>query len=136
VPQQFKAAEANGVPFAIFLGDDEVAGGKVKIKEMGLQEGHPEKEGILVDLKDMAREVKVRLQRKRELDEMTRQAEGLRVVHGIKGDEAETGDVAAAAEKAPVEAPVEAPAEEKTPAETPVEEKTPAEEATRVNPST
>ena len=54
---------------------------------MGLQEGHPEKEGILVDLKDMAREVKVRLQRKRELEGLTRQAEDLRVVHGIKGEE-------------------------------------------------
>ncbi|KAH7252394.1 hypothetical protein BKA59DRAFT_525748 [Fusarium tricinctum] len=86
LPAQFKAAEANGVPFAIFLGDDEVASGKVKIKEMGLQDGHPEKEGILVAQSDMAKEIKVRLQRKRELDEMTRQAEGLRVVHGIKGD--------------------------------------------------
>ncbi|CAM1505637.1 Fc.00g112740.m01.CDS01 [Cosmosporella sp. VM-42] len=86
-PAQFKAAEVNGVPFAIFLGEDEVAQGKVKIKEMGLQEGHPEKEGILVDLKDMAREVRARLQRKRELEGLTRQAEGLRVVHGIKGDE-------------------------------------------------
>ncbi|KAJ4268427.1 Cytoplasmic and mitochondrial histidine tRNA synthetase [Fusarium torreyae] len=87
LPAQFKAAEANGVPFAIFLGEDEVASGKVKIKEMGLQEGHPEKEGILVSQSDMAKEIKTRLQRKRELDEMTRQAEGLRVVHGIKGDE-------------------------------------------------
>ncbi|KAM0252062.1 hypothetical protein ACHAP5_001387 [Fusarium lateritium] len=86
LPAQFKAAEANGVPFAIFLGDDEVASGKVKIKEMGLQDGHPEKEGILVAQSDMAKEIKIRLQRKRELDEMTRQAEGLRVVHGIKGD--------------------------------------------------
>ncbi|KAF4967769.1 hypothetical protein FSARC_4743 [Fusarium sarcochroum] len=87
LPAQFKAAEANGVPFAIFLGEDEVASGKVKIKEMGLQEGHPEKEGILVSQSEMAKEIKTRLQRKRELDEMTRQAEGLRVVHGIKGDE-------------------------------------------------
>ncbi|CAF3440002.1 Cytoplasmic and mitochondrial histidine tRNA synthetase [Fusarium graminearum] len=86
LPAQFKAAEANGVPFAIFLGDDEVASGKVKIKEMGLQEGHPEKEGILVSQEDMAKEIKVRLQRKRELDAMTTQAEGLRVVHGIKGN--------------------------------------------------
>ncbi|KAH6998432.1 hypothetical protein BKA56DRAFT_470489 [Ilyonectria sp. MPI-CAGE-AT-0026] len=93
VPAQFKAAEVNGVPFAIFLGEDEVAGGKVKIKEMGLQDGHPEKEGVLVDLKDMTREVKVRLQRKRELDEMTRQAEGLRVVHGIKGDEVKASEL-------------------------------------------
>ncbi|KAL4728672.1 Cytoplasmic and mitochondrial histidine tRNA synthetase [Fusarium chlamydosporum] len=86
LPAQFKAAEANGVPFAIFLGEDEVASGKVKIKEMGLQEGHPEKEGVLVTQADMAKEIKVRLQRKRELDAMTTQAEGLRVVHGIKGD--------------------------------------------------
>lgn len=74
------------MPFAIFLGEDEVASGKVKIKEMGLQEGHPEKEGVLVTQADMAKEIKVRLQRKRELDAMTTQAEGLRVVHGIKGD--------------------------------------------------
>ncbi|RGP81581.1 histidyl-trna synthetase [Fusarium longipes] len=83
---QFKAADANGVPFAIFLGEDEVAEGKVKIKELGLQEGHPEKEGVLVTLDDMVKETKVRLQRKRELDALTTQAEGLRVVHGIKGD--------------------------------------------------
>lgn len=122
MPAQFKAAEVNGVPFAIFIGEDEVAQGRVKIKEMGLQDGHPEKEGVLVDIKDMTREVKVRLQRKRELDEMTRQAEGLRVVHGIKGDEVK-------AEKAPA-------AVEQTPAEqTPVEQKTPSEEQTPVNPS-
>ncbi|KAF5622349.1 histidyl-tRNA synthetase [Fusarium tjaetaba] len=92
LPAQFKAAEANGVPFAIFLGEDEVKAGNVKIKEMGLQEGHPEKEGILVSMSDMAKEIKVRLQRKRELDEMTRQAEGLRVVHGIKGDEVKNAE--------------------------------------------
>ncbi|KAJ4009027.1 Cytoplasmic and mitochondrial histidine tRNA synthetase [Fusarium irregulare] len=90
--KQFKAAEANGVPFAIFLGDDEVASGKVKIKEMGLQDGHPEKEGVLVALDDMAKEIKVRIQRKRELDAMTTQAEGLRVVHGIKGEEKKEED--------------------------------------------
>ncbi|CAH0026742.1 unnamed protein product [Clonostachys rhizophaga] len=87
VPAQFKAAEVNGVPFAIFLGDDEVAAGKVKVKEMGLQEGHPEKEGILVDLKDMVAEVKVRLERKKQLDQVTSQAEGLKVVDGIKAEE-------------------------------------------------
>ena len=80
------------MPFAIFLGDDEVASGKVKIKEMGLQDGHPEKEGVLVALDDMAKEIKVRLQRKRELDAMTTQAEGLRVVHGIKGEEKKEED--------------------------------------------
>lgn len=120
LPAQFKAAEANGVPFAIFLGEDEVAQGNVKIKEMGLQDGHPEKEGVLVSLANMTNEVKVRLQRKRELDEMTRQAEGLRVVHGIKGDKVEEEnkssdaqpDVTTAA-AAPVES---AQVEEQTPA--------------------
>ncbi|KAF7559626.1 hypothetical protein G7046_g4528 [Stylonectria norvegica] len=121
VPAQFKAAEVNGVPFAIFLGEDEVAQGKVKIKEMGLQEGHPEKEGILVDIKDMTREMKVRLERKKALDGVTLQAEGLRVVHGIKGDKAKDDEVKgdeAKTEATPVEAtpapssaPVEQPAE-------------------------
>lgn len=87
VPAQFKAAEANGVPFAIFLGDDEVAQGNVKIKEMGLQEGHPEKEGILVSLDDMVKEVKIRLDRRKELEGLTQQAEGLKVVDGIKAEE-------------------------------------------------
>ena len=41
LPQQFKAAEVNGVPFAVILGDDELAEGKCKIKEMGLEEGPP-----------------------------------------------------------------------------------------------
>ncbi|TQS32094.1 hypothetical protein Golomagni_07600, partial [Golovinomyces magnicellulatus] len=90
VPQQFKAAENNGVPFAIFLGDDEVAQGKVKIKEMGLQDGHPEKEGILVSLEDMTKEVKVRLDRKKALESITQQAEGLKVVDGIKGEDIKT----------------------------------------------
>lgn len=123
LPAQFKAAEANGVPFAIFLGDDEVASGKVKIKEMGLQDGHPEKEGILVSLEDMAKEVKVRLQRKRELDHLTRQAEGLRVVHGIKGDEKKTETQP---EAAPEAATPEAAAPEASPA---------AEEQTPTNPT-
>ncbi|CEJ94983.1 Putative Histidyl-tRNA synthetase [[Torrubiella] hemipterigena] len=86
VPQQFKAAEANGVPFAIFLGDDEVAQGNVKIKEMGLPEGHPEKEGILVSLDSMVAEVKTRLQRKKDVEAIAQQAEGLQVVDGIKGE--------------------------------------------------
>ncbi|KAH7170588.1 hypothetical protein EDB81DRAFT_753087 [Dactylonectria macrodidyma] len=136
VPQQFKAAEVNGVPFAIFLGEDEVAGGKVKIKEMGLPDDHPEKEGVLVDLKDMTREVKVRLQRKRELDEMTRQAEGLRVVHGIKGDEVKKEERPAAVAQAPAEqTPVEqAPAEQAPVEQVLAEEKAAVEEQTPVDP--
>lgn len=99
MPAQFKAADNNGVPFAIFLGEDEVAQGKVKIKEMGLSEGHPEKEGILVSQGDMARELKLRLQRKQELDDVAQQAEGLKVVDGIKTKEEAEASAAAEQEK-------------------------------------
>jgi histidyl-tRNA synthetase len=68
------------------LGEDEVAQGKVKVKEMGLRDGHPEKEGVLVDLKDLVVEVKQRIRRKAELEGMTKQAEGLKVVGGVKGE--------------------------------------------------
>jgi histidyl-tRNA synthetase len=115
LPNQFKAAEVNGVPFAIVLGEDELAQGKVKIKEMGLRDGHPEKEGVLVNLGDIVEEVRYRLRRKQELDELTRQADGLRVVHGIKGDEISPAEAAVATELA---APVNAVApEEPAPAE-------------------
>ncbi|KAH8675379.1 histidyl-tRNA synthetase-like protein [Xylariales sp. PMI_506] len=100
LPNQFKAAETNGVPFAVVLGEDELAQGKVKIKEMGLRDGHPEKEGVLVELANVVEEVKQRLRRKYELDDMTRQAEGLRVVHGIRGEEITPGEAAAAVELA------------------------------------
>ena len=63
-----------------------MAAGKVKIKEMGLLEGHPEKEGVLVDLKDLVAEVRTRITRKSKLDEMFKHAEGLRVVGGIRGE--------------------------------------------------
>lgn len=86
LPNQFKAAEINGVPFAVVLGEDEVAQGKVKIKEMGLRDGHPEKEGVLVNLRDLVSEVRQRIGRKAELDAITRHAEGLRVVDGIRGE--------------------------------------------------
>lgn len=54
-----------------------MAQGKVKIKEMGLQDGHPEKEGVLVNLDELVPEVRQRLRRKAELDAMTQHAEGL-----------------------------------------------------------
>ena len=60
----------------MILGEDEQAQGKVKIKEMGLVEGHPEKDGVLVDLKDLISEVKKRLEAKgrvgivKEIDEV------------------------------------------------------------------
>ena len=63
LPQQFKAAEVNGVPLAIILGDDELAAGKCKIKELGLPDGHPEKDGVLIDMADLEEQVKTRIGR-------------------------------------------------------------------------
>jgi histidyl-tRNA synthetase len=84
---QFKAAEAGGVPFALILGEDELAQGKAKLKEMGLPEDHPLKEGELISLDNLIEEVQARLTRKQELDSITQQAEGLKVVDGVKGEE-------------------------------------------------
>lgn len=50
------------MPFVVILGEDEQAQGKVKVKEMGAT--GPDKEGVLVDLKDLVAEVRARLQRK------------------------------------------------------------------------
>ena len=62
LPAQFKAADVKGIPFAVILADEELNQGKAKIKEMGLPEGHPEKEGVMVDLKDLVAELQTRLQ--------------------------------------------------------------------------
>ena len=64
LPAQFKTADASGVPYAVILGEDEQAQGKVKIKELGLADDHPEKEGVLVALADLVHEVRDRLRRK------------------------------------------------------------------------
>lgn len=93
LPNQFKAAEVNGVPMAVVIGEDEVAQGKVKIKEMGLRDGHPEKDGVLVDLADIVPEIRQRLKRKANLDQLAQEAEGLRVVDGIKGEPEKVEDV-------------------------------------------
>ncbi|KKK19991.1 hypothetical protein AOCH_001123 [Aspergillus ochraceoroseus] len=61
LPQQFKLAEAGGVPLAVILGEDELAAGKVKLKELGLPDGHPEKEGFLVSQDDLVAEIKKKL---------------------------------------------------------------------------
>jgi histidyl-tRNA synthetase len=58
LPQQFKAAEVAGVPLAVILGEDELKAGKVRVKTLGLPDGHPEKEGRLVDTGDMVAEVR------------------------------------------------------------------------------
>ena len=61
MPAQFKAAEQGGVPFSVIIGDDEWNEGKVKVKELGLETGHPEKEGIVFAKEDMVAEIKKRL---------------------------------------------------------------------------
>ncbi|KAJ9134142.1 hypothetical protein NKR23_g10300 [Pleurostoma richardsiae] len=58
LPQQFKAAEAGGVPIAVILGEDELAAGKVRLKVLGLPDGHPDKEGSLIPKDDLVSEVK------------------------------------------------------------------------------
>jgi len=66
LPQQFAGAEKNGVPYAVVLGEDELAAGMVKIKEMGLPDSHPEKKGIDVKLENLVEEVRVRIASRRE----------------------------------------------------------------------
>ncbi|KAJ5281152.1 histidyl-tRNA synthetase [Penicillium angulare] len=64
LPQQFKAAEQSAIPFAVILGEEELAAGKVRIKEMGLPADHPEKEGVEVELASLTSELKTRLGQK------------------------------------------------------------------------
>jgi len=59
LPQQFKAAAE--VPLAVILGEDELSQGKVKLKVMGLAEGHPEKDGVLVDRSTIVQAVQAQL---------------------------------------------------------------------------
>lgn len=61
---QFKAAEAGKVPWAVILGEEELKGGKVKIKEMGLPEGHAEKDGVEVEMDKLVQEMQKRLEGK------------------------------------------------------------------------
>lgn len=64
---------------------------------MGLDDGHPEKEGILVGIPNLVGEVRRRLEQLRKFEEMTVDASGLRVVDGIKGETVVTGDTGSAA---------------------------------------
>ena len=61
LPAQFKAAESDDVPFAVILGEDEQARGMVRLKQLGLPAGHPEKDGVLVLATDLIREVRARM---------------------------------------------------------------------------
>ncbi|EPS40584.1 hypothetical protein H072_5569 [Dactylellina haptotyla CBS 200.50] len=58
---QFKAAENAGVPFAVIIFNEQLGLDTVRIKELGLPDGHPEKEGIPVAVADLVEEVKRRL---------------------------------------------------------------------------
>lgn len=40
------------------MGEDELAQGKVRIKQLGLPDGHPEKDGFMVKMDDMVAEVR------------------------------------------------------------------------------
>ncbi|KAK4464917.1 putative mitochondrial histidyl-tRNA synthetase precursor [Cladorrhinum samala] len=97
---QFKAAENNGVPFALILGEDELAQGKVRLKEMGLPEDHPLKEGELISFENLTQEVQARLDQKKRLDSIAEQAGGLRVVGGIKGEDIKASVAAETAQPA------------------------------------
>ena len=79
---QFKLAEAGSVPFAVILGEDEQAEGKAKIKEMGLPEGHPEKDGVLVLLADLVPEVRKRLKGREEKEGVRKGLEAVDVNGG------------------------------------------------------
>lgn len=62
LPQQFKAAESQGVPLGVIIGQDELSSGQVRLKVLGQGEGGEKSEekdrGKLVSLDDLADEVK------------------------------------------------------------------------------
>lgn len=86
--------------------------GKVKIKEMGLRDGHPEKDGVLVNIADLVPEVRKRILRKSNLEELVKEAAGLKVVGGIRGEKESV-----AAPEATTSEPEEKVEEQKTPVE-------------------
>lgn len=83
LPAQFKAADVNGVPFAVILGEDEEKAGKVKIKELGLPEGHPEKDGVMVNKTDLVQEVRSRLENQAQTAAVTASLNELETVDSV-----------------------------------------------------
>ncbi|CAP97576.1 Cytoplasmic and mitochondrial histidine tRNA synthetase [Penicillium rubens] len=81
LPQQFKAAEQGAIPFGIILGEEELAAGKCRIKEMGLPEGHPEKEGVEVEIASLVPELQTRLAKKQQgaISSLAQQLQGTSV---------------------------------------------------------
>ena len=69
------------------MGDDEQARGEVRIKELGLEAGHAEKDGVLVPLTDLVPEVRRRLARRLERkDDDSGRREGVDAVNtGLDG---------------------------------------------------
>ncbi|PSR92398.1 histidyl-tRNA synthetase, class IIa [Coniella lustricola] len=87
---QFKAAELSKIPFAVILGQEELIAGQVRLKQMGLSESHPEKEGTLIAITDLVDEIRRRLDQMKRLDHLTQSASGLRVVDGVRGEDVAT----------------------------------------------
>lgn len=67
---------------------------------MGLNDNHPEKEGVLVDISELASEIRRRLDQIARLEQLTQDASGLRVVDGVKGEDV-AKDTASPAPEAP-----------------------------------
>jgi histidyl-tRNA synthetase len=61
LPQQFKEAERVGARIGVILGEDEMGRGECKVKEMGLPEEHPEKNGVDVKLGEVVVYIKGKL---------------------------------------------------------------------------
>ncbi|RAO65895.1 uncharacterized protein BHQ10_001907 [Talaromyces amestolkiae] len=99
LPQQFKAAETSGIPFGVILGEDELAAGQVKIKEMGLPEGHPEKEGVSVDITNLVDEIKLRIDMKNKGVETTTTSDAVESTTAAAANLSVGGDAAAAQQK-------------------------------------
>jgi histidyl-tRNA synthetase len=65
---QFKAAETGGAVWAVILGEEEEGRGEVRVKELGLAEGAQGKEGVLVKIEDVGKEVRRRVDEKKARD--------------------------------------------------------------------
>lgn len=61
--KQFQLADRAAAPVAVILGEDEAARGEVKVKQMGLPDGDPEKEGVVVKVEDAVAQVQQVLKR-------------------------------------------------------------------------
>ncbi|KAI5845291.1 hypothetical protein DFP73DRAFT_548898 [Morchella snyderi] len=62
---QMTTARESGIPFAVILSEQLLQQQKVKILDLSLREGHTEKTGVDINLLDLAREIKQRLERKK-----------------------------------------------------------------------